>query len=69
MMMMHNDASPSQALSATARPHNSTLRSESFIPLRHFVCAVERPVAEEVVRGNILVYHCQNTAHFDPHIS
>jgi hypothetical protein len=27
-------------LSATARPHNLTLRFKSSTPLRHFVCAV-----------------------------
>jgi hypothetical protein len=42
-------------LSATARPHNSTLRSKSFTSLRHFVCAVELPVAVNVnKRGNTL---------------
>ena len=46
---------PLFSLSATARPHNSALRSKSFTLLRHFVCAVERPVAENVIsRGNIL---------------
>jgi hypothetical protein len=40
--------SASFTLSATARPHNFTLRSKSFTALRHFVCAVERPVAVNV---------------------
>src|SRR5438132_14422477 len=45
----------SSPLSAIARPHNSTLRSKSFTSLRHFVCAVETPVAVNVTQpGNIL---------------
>src|SRR5437016_203308 len=38
------------SLSATARPHNFTLRFKSSTSLRHFVCAVERPVAVNVTQ-------------------
>lgn len=50
----HFDVRASFLLSATARPHNFTPRSKSFNSLRHFVCAVERPVTVNVIsRGNI----------------
>jgi len=46
--------SRSFSLSATARPHNFTLRSRSFTSLRHFVCPVERPVAVNIIRRETL---------------
>jgi len=51
---------PVDPLSATARPHNFPLRFKSFTSLRHFVCAVERPVAVNVTQPAKLLSKTKN---------